>query len=335
MHRFTRRAIVATLAALLPLSAAIAQDVKERSFKFALQNPKGHPLEQGATKFSELVAAKSGGRIKVTVFPGGTLGGDAANVSALQGGTIDVVMLNSGILASQVKDFEVYDFPFMFANAAEADAVVDGPFGQKMHAKLPEKGIVGLAYTELGFRNITNSRRPIATVDDIAGLKLRVIPNAINVDWVKALGANPTPLAFPEVYAALEQKAIDGQENPLSVILANKFAEVQKYLALTNHQYNPQSLIFSKKVWDTLSPAEQKILQEAAVEAAKYQRKVNREAVAGQLDALKKAGMQVSEFSPAEQAKLREKLKPVIDKHGAAIPATVAELQAELAKVRK
>lgn len=335
MHRFTRRAIVATLAALLPLSAAIAQDVKERSFKFALQNPKGHPLEQGATKFSELVAAKSGGRIKVAVFPGGTLGGDAANVSALQGGTIDVVMLNSGILASQVKDFEVYDFPFMFANAAEADAVVDGPFGQKMHAKLPEKGIVGLAYTELGFRNITNSRRPIATVDDIAGLKLRVIPNAINVDWVKALGANPTPLAFPEVYAALEQKAIDGQENPLSVILANKFAEVQKYLALTNHQYNPQSLIFSKKVWDTLSPAEQKILQEAAVEAAKYQRKVNREAVAGQLDALKKAGMQVSEFSPAEQAKLREKLKPVIDKHGAAIPATVAELQAELAKVRK
>ena len=335
MHRFTRRAIVATLAALLPLSAAIAQDVKERSFKFALQNPKGHPLEQGATRFSELVAAKSGGRIKVTVFPGGTLGGDAANVSALQGGTIDVVMLNSGILASQVKDFEVYDFPFMFANAAEADAVVDGPFGQKMHAKLPEKGIVGLAYTELGFRNITNSRRPIATVDDIAGLKLRVIPNAINVDWVKALGANPTPLAFPEVYAALEQKAIDGQENPLSVILANKFAEVQKYLALTNHQYNPQSLIFSNKVWDTLSPAEQKILQEAAVEAAKYQRKVNREAVAGQLDALKKAGMQVSEFSPAEQAKLREKLKPVIDKHGAAISATVAELQAELAKVRK
>ena len=335
MHRFTRRAIVATLAALLPLSAAIAQDAKERSFKFALQNPKGHPLEQGATRFSELVAAKSGGRIKVTVFPGGTLGGDAANVSALQGGTIDVVMLNSGILASQVKDFEVYDFPFMFANAAEADAVVDGPFGQKMHAKLPEKGIVGLAYTELGFRNITNSRRPIATVDDIAGLKLRVIPNAINVDWVKALGANPTPLAFPEVYAALEQKAIDGQENPLSVILANKFAEVQKYLALTNHQYNPQSLIFSNKVWDTLSPAEQKILQEAAVEAAKYQRKVNREAVAGQLDALKKAGMQVSEFSPAEQAKLREKLKPVIDKHGAAISATVAELQAELAKVRK
>jgi tripartite ATP-independent transporter DctP family solute receptor len=334
MKKLTR-ALAIGLAALLPLSAALAQDIKERTFKFALQNPKGHPLEQGATKFSELVAARSGGKIKVNVFPGGTLGADAANVSALQGGTIEFVMLNSGILASQVKDFEVYDFPFMFANAKEADAVVDGPFGQKLHAKLQEKGIVGLAYTELGFRNITNSKRPVATVDDIAGLKLRVIPNAINVDWVKALGANPTPLAFPELYAALEQKAIDGQENPLSVILANKFAEVQKYLALTNHQYNPQSLIFSKKVWDTLSPAEQKILVDAAAEAAKYQRQVNREAAAGQLDALKKAGMQVSELSPAEQAKLRDKLKPVIDKHGAAIPATVAELQAELAKLRK
>jgi tripartite ATP-independent transporter DctP family solute receptor len=334
MKHLTRRALAIGLAALLPLSAALAQDIKERTFKFALQNPKGHPLEQGATKFSELVAAKSGGKMKVNVFPGGTLGGDAANVSALQGGTIEFVMLNSGILASQVKDFEVYDFPFMFASAKEADAVVDGPFGQKMHAKLLDKGIVGLAYTELGFRQMTNSKKAINAVDDIAGLKLRVIPNAINVDWVKALGANPTPLAFPELYAALEQKAVDGQENPLSVIQANKFFEVQKFLTLTNHQYNPQSLIFSKKVWDTLSPAEQKILQDSAVEAAKFQRQVNREAAAGQLDALKKAGMQVSEFSPAEQAKLREKLKPVIDKHGAAIAATVAELQAELAKQR-
>ena len=333
--KFTTRILAAALAALLPLSAALAQDIKERTFKIALQNPKGHPLEQGATKFAELVAAKSGGKIKVNVFPGGTLGGDAANVSALQGGTIEFVLLNSGILASQVKDFEVFDFPFMFASAKEADTIVDGPFGEKLEAKLQDKNIVGLAYFELGFRQLTNSKRPVNTVEDIAGLKLRVIPNAINVDWVKALGANPTPLAFPELYAALEQKAIDGQENPLSVIQANKFFEVQKYLTLTNHQYNPQSLIFSKKVWDTLSPAEKKILEESALEAAKFQRQVNRDAAAGQLDALKKAGMQVAEFSPAEQAKLREKLKPVIDKHGAAIAATVAELQAELAKLRK
>jgi len=319
-------------AALALGGAAHAQD---KSFKLALQNPKGHPLVSGAEKFAELVAAKSGGKLKVNIFPGGTLGGDAPNVSAAQGGTIEFVLLNSGILASQVKDFEVFDFPFMFANAKEADAVVDGPFGQKLHAKLADKGLVGLAFFELGFRNITNSKRPINTVDDIAGLKLRVIPNAINVDWVKALGANPTPLAFPELYAALEQKAVDGQENPLSVIVANKFFEVQKNLALTNHQYNPQSLIFSKKIWDTLSADEKKALQDAASEAAAYQRQVNRDKAAGDLDTLRKAGMQVTELPAAEQTKLRDKMKPVVDKHGAAIAATVAELQAELAKLRK
>ena len=335
MTRFTRRALIAALAACLPLVAAQAQDIKDRTFKLALQNPKGHPLVIGAEKFAELVAAKSGGKLKVNIFAGGTLGGDAPNVSALQGGTIEFVLLNSGILASQVKAFEVYDLPFLFANAKEADAVVDGPVGQKLHASLAEKGIIGLAYFELGFRNITNSKRPINTVEDLAGLKLRVIPNAINVDWVKALGANPTPLAFPEVYAAMEQKAIDGQENPLSVIQANKFFEVQKYLAITNHQYNPQSLIFSKKIWDTLGAAEKKILQDAATEASVFERKTSREAAAGTLDALKKAGMQVTEFSPAEQAKLREKLKPVIDKHGAALGSTVADMQAELARARK
>jgi TRAP-type C4-dicarboxylate transport system substrate-binding protein len=162
-----------------------------------------------------------------------------------------------------------------------------------------------------------------------------VIPNAINVDWVGALGANPTPMAFPEVYAGLEQKAIDGQENPLTVINANKFYEVQKHLALTNHQYNPQAVIVGKKLWDTLSDADNNIFGDAAVEAAAYQRKVSREQTAAALDSLKKNGMQVTEFSPAEQAKLREKLKPVIDKHGVAIADTVKALQAELAKARK
>ena len=330
---FLRTLVAAVAVAAFGMAHA---QVQERTFKLGLQNPKGHPLELGATKFAEIVAAKSGGKIKVTVFPGGTLGGDQQTVSALQGGTVEMTVLNSGILASQVKDFEVFDFPFMFANAKEADAVVDGPFGQKLHAKLADKGIVGLAYFELGFRNLTNGRKPINAVDDIAGLKLRVIPNAINVDWVKALGANPTPMAFPEVYAGLESKAIDGQENPLSVILANKFFEVQKYLALTNHQYNPQSLIFSKKVWDTLSNDEKKIISDAAVDATKVEREASRKQAGEALDNLKKAGMQVSEISPAELVKFRDKMKPVIEKHSAIVGAeTVAALQVELAKARK
>jgi TRAP-type transport system periplasmic protein len=315
---------------------ATAQDIKERTLKLGLQNPKGHPAVLGAERFAEIVAAKSAGKLKVNLFPGGTLGSDVQTVSAVQAGTVEMTVLNSGILASQVKEFAVYDFPFLFANAREADAVVDGPFGKNLHAKLADKGIVGLAYWELGFRNLTNSRRPINKVEDIAGLKLRVIPNPINIDWVKALDANPTPLAFPELFAALDQKAVDGQENPVSVILANKFAEVQKYLTLTNHQYNPQSVIISKKLWDTMSAAEKQILQDAAVEAGKYQRQVSREQAASMLEELKKAGMQVTELPPGEQAKLREKMKPVIDKYAGSVgEGTVKELMAELAKLRK
>jgi tripartite ATP-independent transporter DctP family solute receptor len=320
---------------LLTATAAQAQ-VQDRSFKFATQNPKGHPIVIGMEKFAEIVTAKSGGKMKVNLFPGGVLGGDAPNVSALQGGTIDIVVLNSGILASQAKEFGVYDFPFMFATPQEADAVVDGSFGKMMHQKLEPKGIVGLAYWELGFRNITNSRRPITKVDDIAGLKLRVIPNAINVDWVKALGANPTPMAFPEVYTALEQKAIDGQENPVTVINANKFYEVQKHVVLSNHQYNPQSVIFSKKTWDGLTNDEKKILVDAASEAAKFQRQASREAATSALDSMKKGGMQVTELSPAELAKFREKMKPVVAKHSEVVGADVVNsLQGELAKLRK
>jgi tripartite ATP-independent transporter DctP family solute receptor len=324
-------AALSILAALLAWAPAQAQE-----FKFATQNPKGHPLVIGMEKFAELVASKSGGKMKVSLFPGGVLGGDQANVSALQGGTLEIVSLNSGILASQAKEFGIYDFPFMFASSKEADTVVDGPFGKMMHAKLEGKGIVGLAYWELGFREITNSRRPIHKVDDIAGLKLRVIPNAINVDWVKALGANPTPLAFPEVYAALDQKAIDGQENPLTVINANKFYEVQKHVALTNHQYNPQSVIFSKKVWDTLAEGNRKVLADAALEAAKFQRQASRDAAGAALDNLKKNGMQVTELSGAELAKFRDKMNPVVAKHSEVVGAdTVKALEAELAKLRK
>lgn len=335
MKRLMIKTLVAA-AALTALGIASAQDIKERTIKFATQNPKGHPLVTGIEKFAEIVTAKSGGKIKVNAFPGGVLGGDQANVSALQGGTLEMVTMNSGILASQVKEFAIYDFPFQFANAREADFVVDGPFGKMMHDKLQDKGMVGLAYWELGFRNLTNSKRPINKVEDLSGLKIRVIPNPINLDWVRALDANPTPMAFPEVYAAMESKALDGQENPLNVILANKFAEVQKHLALTNHVYNPQSVIISKKFWDTLSAAEKKIIGDAAIEAGKVQRQASRDAAGGTLDQLKKAGMQVTELPPAEIEKLRDKMRPVIAKYAVAVGQdTVKAMQAELAKVRK
>ncbi|MDB5898003.1 MAG: yiaO5 [Ramlibacter sp.] len=331
-----KRVFLKTLAAMVAMSAFGLAQAQTRTIKFANQNVKGHPIVMGMEKFAELVDKNSGGKLKVQVFPGGALGSDQANVSALQGGTLEMAAMNSGIFASLVKDFAIYDFPFLFGNPKEADAVVDGPFGKALHAKLEEKGLVGLTYYELGFRELTNSKRPVHKVEDIAGLKLRVIPNPINIDWVKALGANPTPLPFPELYAALEQGAVDGQENPVATIKGAKLNEVQKYMTLTNHQYNPQSVVISKKFWDTLSAAEKKVLQDAASESTQYQRTQSRAQLQSGLEDLKKGGMQVVELSPAEVTKLRDKMKPVIDKHTATVgEGTVKAMMAELAKQRK
>ncbi|MEJ8854817.1 TRAP transporter substrate-binding protein [Variovorax robiniae] len=328
------KTLIAT-AAVLAMASAGAQ-VKERTLKFAFQNQTGHPQAQGAQKFADIVAAKSGNKISVKLFAGGTLGGDLQTVSALQGGTIEITVLNAGILSAQVKEFAVYDFPFLFNNGQEADAVTDGPFGQKLFAKLDEKGLKGLGYWDLGFRNLTNSKRPITKADDIAGLKIRVIQSPIYVDLFNTLGANATPLPFPELYPALDQKAVDGQENPNTVILSSKFAEVQKYITQTRHIYNPQALIISKKTWDSMSDEEKKIISDAAAEATAFQRGVSRGAADSALAALKTAGMTVSELPPAEVAKLREKVKPVIDKYTATVgEATVKELMAEVGKVRK
>ena len=336
MNRFTRRAAVAALAALLPIGAALAQDIKERTIKFAFQNQNEHPQALGAKKFAELVAQKSGNKITVKLFPGGTLGGDVQTVSALQGGTVEMTVLNAGILSSQVKEFAAFDLPFLFNNGKEADAVTDGAFGKNLFAKLAEKNLIGLGYWDLGFRNLTNSKRPINKVEDIAGLKIRVIQSPIYIDLFNALGANATPMPFPELYPALEQKAVDGQENPVTVIRSSKFNEVQKYLALTRHIYNPQALLVSKKLWDALNPAERKIIGDAAAEATQYQRELSRSQADAALEDLKKAGMVVTEFSPAETARLRDKVKPVVDKYSASVgEATVKELYAEIGKVRK
>jgi|APMI01.1.fsa_nt_gi TRAP-type transport system periplasmic protein len=336
MTRFTRRTFIVALAALLPMTAAHAMDIKERTIKFAFQNNKGHPQEMGAQKFAELLGAKSGGKIKVKLFPGGQLGGDVQTVSAVQGGTIEMSVLNSGILQSLSREFAVFDFPFLFANPAEADAVTDGAFGKGLHARLAEKNLIGLGFWDLGFRNITNSKHPITKLEDIAGLKLRVIQSPIYVDMFSALGANPTPLAWPEVYPALEQKAVDGQENPNTTIRSAKLNEVQKYLAQTRHVYNPQSLIFSKKLWDKLSADEKKIIAEAATEATAYERQVSRQQASEAIEELKKSGMQVTEIAPAELQRMRDKVKPVIDKYSAQVgPETVKALYAEIAKVRK
>ena len=212
------------------LSGQASAQVSERTLRWAQQNSMEHPQGLGAKKFADLVEQKSGGKIKVRVFPGGQLGGDLQNVSALQGGTLDLMVLNAGLLVGIVKDFAVLDLPFLFNTAEEADAVVDGPVGTKLFENLPDKGLVGLGYFELGFRNVTNSKRPIVKAEDFQGIKLRVLQSPLFIDLFNTLGANTVAMPFPEVYTALEQRVIDGQENPVTVIFDTKFQEVQKYL---------------------------------------------------------------------------------------------------------
>ncbi len=321
--------------ALVAASLLPAAHAQERTIKFAFQNQKDHPQAQGAQKFADLVAAKTGGRIAVKLFPGGTLGGDLQTVSALQGGTVEMTVLNAGILAAQSKEFGIYDFPFLFATPQEADAVTDGPFGKKLLDKLQAKNLVGLGYWELGFRNLTNSKKPITKAEDIAGLKIRVIQSPIYIDLFNALGANAVPMPFPELYTAMEQKAVDGQENPPATILASKFYEVQKHLVLSRHMYSAWVLLISKKTWDGLSADERKIVQEAAREATLFERKTIRAFSQTALGELKKAGMQITELPAAEQAKLRTKLQPVLAKYGKEFgEETTSEMMGELAKAR-
>ena len=333
------RKLSAALAAVtfcaLAASGAGAQ-VKERTLKFAFQNQTGHPQAQGAQKFADLVSERSGKKITVKLFPGGSLGGDLQTVSALQGGTLDLTVLNAGILTAQVREFAAYDLPFLFDSAQEADAVTDGPFGRRLMARLEEKNLHGLGYWDLGFRNLTNSKRPIAKAEDLDGLKIRVIPNPVFLETFKAFKANPVPMPFAELYGALEAKAVDGQENPYAVILSNKFFEVQKFVSATNHVYAANIVLVSKKFWDGLTPAEQQMMKEAANEARTYQRQVSRAAAQKSVGELQAKGLQFNEVTPAEQARMRKIAGPVIDRFAASYdPATVKLYNDELARIRK
>lgn len=312
-----------------------AAQAQERTLRMSFVNVKDHPHGIGAERFAELVGKKSGGKLVVKLYPGGTLGGDIQVVSSLQGGTIDLSVMVPGALVGQSKEFGVFDLPFLFKDAREADAVLDGAFGKKLLERLPEKGLVGLAYWDHGFRNMTTSKKAIVTADDFQGLKIRVLQIPIYIDMMKALGANPLPLPFPELYGALESGTVDGQENPLTSIVSSKLHEAQKFLSITRHSYNPLVVLASKKSWDKLSEEDRKILLEAANEAKSYQRKVSRDAEAKALDTIKAAGLKVNEVSAAEVDRMREKVKPAADKFTReAGEALVSELRAEVAKAR-
>src|SRR3954468_3963156 len=335
MNAFSRRAALGAVLLAVVLSAN-SQDVQERVIKFGHLNNADHPVSMGVKRFAEILAAKSGGKLKVQEFPASALGNEMQQQSALQGGVQEMSAPATTSLAGIVKEFGLVDFPFSVSSFAQADALLDGPLGQALIAKLPEKGLVALGYWDLGFRNATNSKRPIAKAEDFDGLKLRVIPNPVFLDTFKTFKANPVPMPFAELYGALEAKAVDGQENPFSVIASNKFYEVQKYLSATNHVYAANIVLVSKKFWDKLSPTEQRIMHEAANEARGYQRTASRAAAQKSLADLQGTGMVYNEGAPADAGRLRALPKPVTDKFSASYdPAIVKLYHSELARLQK
>lgn len=314
---------------------AVAEEIREHSFRFASVQVAEHPFSMGAKRFAELVDEKSGGKMKPKLFTGGTLGGDAQVISSLQGGTIDATFVSTGLVSPMDKNFGIYYLPMAFDSMEEADKVVDSPFGQKMLDLLPAQGLVGLTYWEHGFREVSTGKHPINTLEDFKGLKLRTIQIPIFVDIYKELGANPVPLAFTEIYTALEQGAVDGQETALPTFKSARFDEVQKYLSLTQIVYDPLVVLFSKKSWDKLNKDEQKILVEAAKEATTYQRELNRQTIDTVVNRPIK-GMSVNQMSMEERQRMRAHLKPVTERYSKDLdPALLAEFWAEVEKARQ
>ncbi len=253
-----------------------------------------HPFHLGAVKFSELVAQRTGNKVKIDIFPSTQLGNERDMVEGLQLGTIDMVVTSTGPVGGFVPKMFVVDLPFLFQSREHAYKVLDGPIGIELLAALSTKGIKGLAFWENGFRQITNSVRPIEKPQDLNGIKIRTMENKIHLAAFKAFGASPTPMAWGEVYTALQQKTIDAQENPIAIIHDHKIYEVQKYLALTGHFYSPTLLLISEKVFNGLPTNVQKVMVDTGLECATYERNLLRDSEAKQLAELKAKGMQVT-----------------------------------------
>ena len=333
-----RRPLITVLAAALLCSpfaslSAHADEVRSRMIRFGYGLNENSNQGRAAKLFAEEVAKASEGKLKMRTYAAASLGSDDQMQSALIGGAQEMMVGSTATLVGISKEMAVWDTPFLFSSAAQADAVLDGPVGRQVMNKLEEKGLVGLVYWENGFRNMTNNGRPITTLEECSGIKLRVMPNPVFLETFKLMGANAVPLPFSELFTALETKAVDGQENPFNTILSSKFYEVQQYLTVTNHVYSPWIVTASKRWWDGLSQAEQGILMAAAKKARDFERLDTREEAAKALAQLKANGMQVNEISPDEVQRMRETAQPaiqqVIDTVGQPLFDSV---QAELAK---
>ncbi len=297
-------ALAAALAALFP-APAVAQTTLKMNIAVAQNSHYGVAVDT----FAREVEKRTNGRYKIQNFYAGALGAERESVEGVQLGTLDLTLTSTGPIPNFVPEVAILDIPFLFRDYAQARAVLDGPIGQELLQKFPPKGIVALAWAENGFRHMTNSKRPVNAPDDLKGLKMRTMENPIHIQAYKQFGILPTPMAFTEVYTALQQGTVDGQENPLSVIVSAKLDQVQKNLTLTGHVYSPSLILMNKAQWDKLSPADKQAFLAAAKEAVRVNRarvdEDERKAVAE----LRAKGMAVVEH--VDKSKFQAVLAPV------------------------
>ena len=282
------------LAAAVVLSATTAAQA-QTVLKIGHVLAKGSHYDVGATVFCDEMEKGTGGRYKCQQFPAGALGGEREQIEAVQLGTQDLVVTSTGPVGNFVSDIKIMDIPFLFRDYDHARKVLDGKIGQDMLAKFPAKGLVALAWSENGFRHMTNSKRAINTAADASGLKMRTMENKVHMAGYKTFGILPTPMAFTELFTALQQGTVDGQENPVGVILASKFSQVQKHMSLTGHVYSPGLILLSPTVWNKLNDADKKAFSDAAARSVAATRKKVNEDEANGLAILKKDGMQIVE----------------------------------------
>ena len=301
--------LVASMTLGLGLVAASASLHAQTTMKISISTAQNSHQGVAIDTFAKEVAARTGGRYKVETFYNGSLGGERESIEAVQLGTQELAFSSTGPVPNFVPDAKILDVPFLFRDKAHARAVLDGPIGQELLGKFDAKGFKALAWAENGFRHMTNSKRDVKAPDDLKGLKMRTMENPVHIAAYKGLGIITTPMAFPEVFTALQQGTVDGQENPLPVIMSAKFSQVQKHLSLTGHVYSPCIIVMNKAAFDKLSAAD----KTAFLDAAKVAAKANRDRVdqddANGVKELRAQGMTVIE--DVDKAKFVAQLAPV------------------------
>ena len=304
MFRFAKAVAVALLVVGLAVPAFAGKVV----LKLGHIAEPVHPYGQGADYFAKLVSEKSGGEMEVRVFPSSQLGGQKDLIEGLIYGTVDMALVGTAVLGQFQPQISIFDLPFLFKDRDHAYKSLD-TVGMELGNALESKGIKLLGYMENGIRHMTNNVRPIKTPEDMNGLKIRVMTNKIYVEMVKSLGASPTPMAFGELYSALQQGTVDGQENPSAHIFTKRFFEVQKYASLTAHAYAPEPMVISMVAWNRLTPAQQDILKAAAAESIVWQRDLSTREDAEYWDKIKATGQ--IEVIEVDRDKFAEATRPV------------------------